>query len=293
MSRSKSEDRIVSEGRRKPIPSRGVESLGGEKAVPVEEVDPQLELSLGSADNVDPKSTARVGVETDRSVAVRPRAPKPRAKREKVGPATMEEVVRRLDSAFEKVAANKGAAGPDGMSIDEVRRSLPALLSRLRPALLNGTYVPGDIRRVWIPKVGGGERGLGIPNVVDRMVQEAVRAVLEPLYEPTFHSSSHGFRPGRGCHTAIAEARGYIDEGHEWVVDLDLERFFDRVHHQRLMARLAQRVEDKRLLILIGRMLKGICSGPLKARSFRSLRRTRSTSLRWHDRSEAWTPSAA
>lgn len=92
--------------------------------------------------------------------------------------------------------------------------------------------------------------------MVDRVVQEAVRQVLEPLYEPTFHASSHGFRPERSCHTAIAEARQHLDEGYEWVVDLDLEKFFDRVHHQRLMARLAQRVEDKRLLVLMGRMLR-------------------------------------
>jgi RNA-directed DNA polymerase len=109
---------------------------------------------------------------------------------------------------------------------------------------------------VWIPKAGGGQRGLGIPNVVDRMVQEAVRQVLEPVYEPTFHASSHGFRPGRSCHTAIAEARGYLEEGNEWVVDLDLEKFFDRVNHQRLMSRLAQRVVDRRVLVLIGRMLR-------------------------------------
>ena len=116
--------------------------------------------------------------------------------------------------------------------------------------------MPGDIRRVWIPKTGGGQRGLGIPNVIDRVVQEAVRLVLEPLYEPTFHRSSHGFRPGRSCHTAIAEALRHVDEGHEWVVDLDLERFFDRVNHQRLMSKLAQRVQDKAVLVLIGRMLK-------------------------------------
>ncbi|MEZ6189347.1 MAG: reverse transcriptase domain-containing protein [Planctomycetota bacterium] len=129
------------------------------------------------------------------------------------------------------------------------------MLAKLRASLLEDAPA-GDIRRVWIPKGGGGQRGLGIPNVIDRVVQEAVRRVLEPVYEPTFHSSSHGFRPNRGCQTAITEARSYVQEGYEWVVDLDLEKFFDRVCHQRLLSRLAQRVEDKQLLVLIGRMLK-------------------------------------
>ena len=168
----------------------------------------------------------------------------------------MEEVVEHLGEAFEKVAANRGAPGPDGQSIREVRAHLPQILSRLGPELLAGSYTPGEIRRVWIPKPGGGQRGLGIPNVVDRMVQEAVRWVIEPLYEPTFHASSHGFRPGRSCHTAIAEARRHTEEGYGWVVDIDLEKFFDRVHHQRLMARLAERISDRRLLVLLGRMLQ-------------------------------------
>ncbi len=183
-------------------------------------------------------------------------APKLEDKERKAASASMEEVVRRLESAFQRVASNKGAPGPDRRTIEEVRKHLPELLPKLSEALLKETYRPGDIRRVWIPKAGGGERGLGIPNVVDRMVQEAVRQVLDPLYEPTFHESSHGFRPGRSCHTAIAEACKHLDEGYEWVVDLDLEKFFDRVNHQRLMSRLAQRVKDRRMLVLIGRMLK-------------------------------------
>jgi group II intron reverse transcriptase/maturase len=168
----------------------------------------------------------------------------------------MEEVVGLLNAALDKVAANRGAPGPDGRSIEHVRKHWPTLLPKLGAALLDGSYRPGEIRRVWIPKAGGGERGLGIPNVVDRVVQEAVRAVIAPLYEPTFHPSSHGFRPNRSCHTAIAEATRHVGEGFEWVVDIDLEKFFDRVHHQRLMARLAMRVPDKRLLALVGAMLK-------------------------------------
>jgi group II intron reverse transcriptase/maturase len=111
------------------------------------------------------------------------------------------------------------------------------------------------IRRVWIPKPGG-RRGLGIPNVVDRLVGQAVHQVLSPHYEPMFHGSSHGFRPGRSCHTAIAEAKQYLEEGYEWCVDIDLSRFFDRVNHDRLLSRLEQRVKDPRLIQLIRRMLK-------------------------------------
>ncbi len=122
-----------------------------------------------------------------------------------------------LARALLNVASNKGAAGVDGRSVDEVVEASRRLLPKLRRALLKGTYRPGDIRRVWIPKPGGkGERGLGIPNVVDRWVQQAVLQVLEPVFEPTFHDSSHGFRPQRGAHTAIAVAKGYVQEGYDW-----------------------------------------------------------------------------
>ena len=171
---------------------------------------------------------------------------------------TMEEVASQdnLRRAFERVASNDGAPGPDRQSVAEVRERLDVVLPALHRELLDGSYRPGLIRRVWIPKSGGGERGLGIPDVVDRLVQQAVHQVLSPNYEPTFHGSSHGFRPGRSCHTAIAEAAKHLEEGHEWVVDLDLEKFFDRVHHDRLIARLELRVKDRRLICLIRRMLK-------------------------------------
>lgn len=171
---------------------------------------------------------------------------------------TMEEVAddENLRCAFEEVARNKGAAGPDGQAIEEVREHLDELMPEIKRALLEGGYQPGKIRRVWIPKPGGGERGLGIPNVVDRVVQQAVHRVLGPNYEPTFHEASHGFRPGRSCHTAISAAKQYLYAGSRWVVDLDLEKFFDRVHHERLLARLGQRVKDLRLVTLVRRMLK-------------------------------------
>lgn len=161
-----------------------------------------------------------------------------------------------LATALLNVVRNKGAPGVDGRSVKEVLGSARSLLPRLHRVLLDGTYQPGEVRRVWIPKPGGGQRGLGIPNVVDRWVQQAVLQVLEPIFEPTFHASSHGFRPTRGAHTAIAEAKEYVSDGFGIVVDIDLSKFFDRVHHQRLLSRLGQRITDSRVLKLIGRMLK-------------------------------------
>jgi RNA-directed DNA polymerase len=248
---------MVPQGRRKAVSTRGVESRGGGKAIPVDEQTRQLGLPFGTAE-VRKAQAERVddGAGIGRPIPGPSAAPKPKSKEKKVVSVTMEEVTARLGQAFQKVASNKGAAGPDGKSIDEVRKHLDELLPQLGRVLLAGSYRPGDIRRVWIPKASGGQRGLGIPNVVDRVVQEAVRLVLEPLYEPTFHEGSHGFRPGRSCHTAVARAQQYVDDGYEWVVDMDLEKFFDRVNHQRLMARLAERVTDRRLLVLIGSMLK-------------------------------------
>jgi RNA-directed DNA polymerase len=253
MARQKSDRRVVPQGGRKASETEPVERARGGKATTVEQQAWQLGLLFETAEN--PQGSDG-GAATHRRVAAPFAAPKSKRKEKTVTSATMEEAARRLAQAFQKVASNRGAPGPDRQSIDEVREHLDEVLPALAIALLSGAYEPGNIRRVWIPKASGGQRGLGIPNVVDRVVQEAVRQVLEPLYEPTFHASSHGFRPERSCHTAIAEARQHLEDGHEWVVDLDLERFFDRVNHQRLMARLAQRVSDKRLLVLIGKMLK-------------------------------------
>ena len=161
-----------------------------------------------------------------------------------------------LAQALLNVARNKGAPGIDGQSVEEVVRAAPRLLPKLNRKLLDGRYHPGEIRRVWIPKPGGEQRGLGIPNVVDRWVQQAVLQVVQPIFEPTFHPSSHGFRPLRGAHMAIAEAKKYLEGGDQWVVDLDLAKFFDRVNHQRLLDRIRSRAEDPRVLMLIKRMLK-------------------------------------
>ena len=257
MTQQRKEDPAVLQGRRKTVVTQGIEHPGGGKGVPVEGEDRQLILALATAENPRADRGAKGAKERDRSRSETQKVPKAKAKVREAGPARMEEVTERLDEALAKVAANKGAPGPDRRTVEQVEKNWSSVRAGLCRTLLEGTYQPGLIRRVWIPKAGGkGQRGLGIPNVVDRVVQEAVRLVLEPVYEPTFHPSSHGFRPGRGCQTAIHEARSYVEEGYHVVVDIDLEKFFDRVHQQRLMARLARRVDDRRLLDLIGKMLR-------------------------------------
>ncbi|MBV8147257.1 MAG: group II intron reverse transcriptase/maturase, partial [Gammaproteobacteria bacterium] len=170
-------------------------------------------LPYGTAENPSTpiEGVAKKAVRHPRRSASRA-MPQPDDKEQQARLATMEGIASRLELAFEKVAANKGAPGPDRQTIDQVRKHQETILSELRRSLLDGSYRPGDIRRVWIPKSGGGQRGLGIPNVVDRVVQDAVRMVLEPLYEPTFQVQSHGFRPGRGCHTAIAQAVEHLED---------------------------------------------------------------------------------
>jgi group II intron reverse transcriptase/maturase len=256
MTQQESEDREVPEGRRKSSSTRGVECRGGGRAVPVEEADQQQRLLFATAENPRAERGAERGRTVDLSTAQTHKVPKAKRKPLQASPATMIGVIECLDAALDAVETNDGAPGPDRQTVGMVRKHWPTIRCELITALSMGTFQPGDIRRVWIPKGTGGQRGLGIPNVVDRVVQEAVRLVLEPLYEPTFHPSSHGFRPNRSCHTAIAEARCYVREGHEWLVDIDLKNFFDGVHHQRLMSRLAERVHDKARLTLIGRMLK-------------------------------------
>lgn len=160
-----------------------------------------------------------------------------------------------LAKALLNVVRNQGAPGVDGQTVEAAEAKAPSIITRLRHDLLTERWRPGEVRRVWLPKPGGGQRGLGIPNVVDRVVQQAVLQVLAPIFEPTFHASSHGFRPNRGAPTAIAEAKGYLAEGYRTIVDLDLAKFFDRVHHQRLLARIAERVKDQRIVRLIRLML--------------------------------------
>ena len=165
----------------------------------------------------------------------------------------MEEVCERenLKEALRQVKANKGSGGVDGMTVDQLPDYLKQHWPAIREQLLNGTYEPKPVRRVEIPKPDGGVRKLGIPTVLDRFIQQAVMQVLQRRWDRTFSDHSYGFRPGRSAHQAVAQAQQYIAEGYGWVVDLDLEKFFDRVNHDKLMGQIAQRVEDKRLRKLI------------------------------------------
>ena len=166
----------------------------------------------------------------------------------------MEEVCERenLKAALRQVKANKGSAGVDGMTVAELTDYLKQHWPAIREQLLSGTYGPKPVRRVEIPKPdGGGSRKLGIPTVLDRFIQQAVMQVLQQRWDPTFSDHSYGFRPGRSAHQAVARAQQYIAAGYGWVVDFDLEKFFDRVNHDILMGQLAKRIEDKRLLKLI------------------------------------------
>lgn len=160
-----------------------------------------------------------------------------------------------LNQAYKRVKANQGSPGVDGLTVSDLRPWLATNKDALITALLEGSYQPQPVRGVEIPKPGGGKRQLGIPTVVDRLVQQAILQVLEPLLDPSFSASSYGFRPGRGAHDALHQAREYVADGHDIVVDLDLEKFFDRVHHDVMMSRLARRLGDWRLLRIIRRFL--------------------------------------
>lgn len=170
----------------------------------------------------------------------------------------MKRVVERsnVEKALKRVKQNKGSPGVDGMSVDELPKHLTENWKMIRAQLLEGSYRPKEVRRVEIPKSGGGVRKLGIPTVLDRCIQQSILQVLQPMFDPTFSQHSHGFRPGRRAHDAVCEAQRYIQSGKRVVVDVDLEQFFDRVNHDVLMGRLAKRISDKRMLGLIRRYLE-------------------------------------
>ena len=182
-----------------------------------------------------------------------PLAAKCEPERPAITESSMEAVCERenLKKALHRVRANKGSPGIDGMTVDQLPDYLRAHWPQHRDELLRGTYTPSPVRRVEIPKPDGGVRKLGVPTALDRFIQQAVLQVLQPIFDPTFSNHSYGFRPGRSAHQAVAAAQQYIADGYRCVVDLDLEKFFDRVNHDILMGRLAQRVTDTRVLALV------------------------------------------
>lgn len=169
-----------------------------------------------------------------------------------------------MQRAWQQVRRNKGSAGVDGMTIEAAAPWLKEHWQSVKADVLSGRYAPQPVRRVDIPKPDGSKRMLGVPTVLDRLLQQAIAQVLQPVFDPAFSESSYGFRPGRSAHQAVKAAKGYISEGRHWVVDLDLSKFFDRVNHDILMSRLARKVQDKRLLKLIrswlesGMMVSGV-----------------------------------
>ena len=178
----------------------------------------------------------------------------------------MEEVCGRdnCQQALKRVKANRGSAGIDGMTVEQLPAYLTQQWPGIREQLLSGTYRPQPVRRVEIPKPDGGVRKLGIPTVLDRFIRQAVMQVLQRRWDRTFSEHSYGFRPGRSAHQAVAQAQQYVTEGCRWVVDLDMEKFFDRVNHDKLMAKLARRIGDKRMLKLIRAFLTaGVLEGGL------------------------------
>ena len=205
----------------------------------------QSNLDFSSSPTGEARRAGREGSESLRTTSV-PESP---ARTDRM----MEEIVERenLKEALRRVKANKGAPGVDGMTVDQLGDYLKQHWPAIREQLLSGTYRPKPVKRVEIPKPDGGVRKLGIPTVLDRFIQQAVMQVLQRRWDPEFSDHSYGFRPGRSAHQAVAQAQQYITEGCGWCVDLDLEKFFDRVNHDRLMAQIAKRVDDKRLLKLI------------------------------------------
>jgi len=218
----------------------------------------QLRLAFGEATRSEAPDAAQEGTEVQ---AAKCRA-ESRAREEQ----SMERVCQRdnLWQALQRVKANAGSPGVDGMTVDGLRDYLKQHWLAVREQLLRGTYQPQPVKRVEIPKPDGGVRKLGIPTVLDRFLQQAVMQVLQSSWDPTFSKHSYGFRPGRSAHQAVAQAQQYIAAGARWVVDLDLEKFFDRVNHDKLMSQVAKRVSDRRLLRLIRAWLRaGVMEGGL------------------------------
>lgn len=170
----------------------------------------------------------------------------------------LEKILHRnnLNGAYRRVVRNKGSHGVDHIPTSELKSQISESWNDIEPQLLDGTYQPSPVRRVEIPKPNGGKRKLGIPTAMDRLIQQAINLYLQRIYDPSFSNSSFGFRPGKRAHDAVRKAQEYINDGFRWVVDIDLEKFFDRVHHDRLMRTLSYRVKDSRVLRIIRRYLQ-------------------------------------
>ena len=228
----------------------------------------QVELNLGTRAEGEARSAAAREIEA--------RTAKACLERPAVAGPSMEAVVERenLKKALAQVKRNKGAAGVDGMTVGELPDYLKEHWPAIRAQLLDGTYKPQPVRRVEMPKASGGTRLLGIPTVLDRFIQQAVMQVLQVDWDGTFSEMSFGFRPGRSAHQAVEQAQAYIATGHGFVVDIDLEKFFDRVNHDVLMGLIAKRVGDKRILKLIRAFLSAVSwRAALSARRRRARRR--------------------
>ena len=212
-------------------------------------------MTMREARRQMPEPSGRVPLADGEAVCARAsdEATGPRHETGNIGSGLLMAMLTRenLLQAWKRVRANKGAAGVDGRDIPETIRYLRTAWPEIHEQLLQGTYRPSPVRRVTIPKPDGGERELGIPTVTDRLIQQAMLQVLQPLLDPTFSQYSYGFRPGRSALQAVAQARGYVQSGRRIVVDVDLEKFFDRVNHDILMGRLQKRIEDGGILRLI------------------------------------------
>lgn len=218
----------------------------------------QLVLAFLAEDEGEARRAAEEGTE---SLTAKRRTESPA-----IGEQLMEEVCERENckQALARVKANKGSPGVDGMTVGDLAGYLKQHWPAIREQMLSGTYVPQPVKRVEIPKPDGGVRKLGIPTVLDRFIQQVVMQALQRRWDRTFSEHSYGFRPGRTAHQAVAQAQQYMAAGYRWVVDLDLEKFFDRVNHDKLMAKIAERVSDKRLWKLIRAFLRaGVMEGGL------------------------------
>ena len=216
------------------------------------EAEPEKKIEISEADQ---RSQGRKPEAAQVSGSIFP------GRKESTDPKQPDLIERMLErgnmlKALQAVEANRGAAGVDGMEVEQLRRYLREHWAEIREQIVSGSYEPRPVRRVDIPKPGGGSRMLGIPAVLDRLLQQAIHQILSPIWEKGFSPHSYGFRPGRSAAQAVKAAQGHIRTGKRWVIDVDLEKFFDRVNHEVLMARVARKVKDRRMLKLIRRYLE-------------------------------------